>query len=105
MLLVVSAPPHIDPTLVLSLKVDMRGKYKFAIPDDFRTVLPVVIVRDPYFWMESKLHLFLFYAKALWQRLSRLLLLFHSQRLAALLVARCTWSCPLRYRDFTIVGE
>jgi len=34
--------------------VDLRDKYHFAPPVDYQTVLPVVLIRDPYFWMRSK---------------------------------------------------
>ena len=31
----------------------LRNKYNFSFPPDHKSVLPVVIVRDPYFWMHS----------------------------------------------------
>jgi hypothetical protein len=34
--------------------VDLRDKYHYSWPPDVTTVLPVVIIRDPYFWMRSK---------------------------------------------------
>ena len=31
----------------------LRNNYEFSFPTDHNSVLPVVIVRDPYFWMHS----------------------------------------------------
>lgn len=31
----------------------LRGLYNFSFPADYTSVLPIVIVRDPYFWMHS----------------------------------------------------
>jgi hypothetical protein len=31
----------------------LRGLYNFSFPADYESVLPIVIVRDPYFWMHS----------------------------------------------------
>lgn len=35
--------------------VDMRSKYMFSKPDDHDSVLPILIVRDPYYWYAQKL--------------------------------------------------
>jgi hypothetical protein len=34
--------------------ISLRDRYKFGPPQDVNSVLPVVIIRDPYFWMQSK---------------------------------------------------
>lgn len=32
----------------------LRNRYKFSLPEDVDSVLPVILIRDPYFWMKSK---------------------------------------------------
>lgn len=31
--------------------VSLRNKYKYRLPDEHENVMPVVVIRDPYFWM------------------------------------------------------